>query len=256
VNRELVERAVADLVPYARNARTHSEAQIDQIVASIREFGFTNPILVDGNDIIAGHGRLRAAIKLGLDKVPCLELSGLSEAQKHAYIIADNKLALNAGWDLELLAAELTSLEVSDIDMNAIGFDAAELKELLDDDEDEERYTRKFAAPDYDPSPTCPDIGELCDHAKTSQLVEQIRASTCSEAEKRFLLLAAERHTVFDFRKIADYYSHATPEMQDMMERSALVIIDLRKAIVNGYVNVTQKLMAQYAEDAQAQSPD
>ena len=98
-------RPVAQLVPYVRNARTHSERQVAEIATSIREFGWTNPILVDGeNGIIAGHGRVLAARKLGLVDVPVIELGGLSEAQKRAYVLADNKLALNAGWDQELLA--------------------------------------------------------------------------------------------------------------------------------------------------------
>src|SRR6188474_3475151 len=97
-------RPVTSLIPYARNARTHSDEQVAQIAASIREFGFTNPVLVDGdNGIIAGHGRVLAARKLGMTTVPVIELAGMSEAQKRAYIIADNKLALNAGWDTEML---------------------------------------------------------------------------------------------------------------------------------------------------------
>src|SRR3569833_2190765 len=96
------------LIPYARNARTHSDAQVAQIAAAIREFGWTNPILIDGaNGVIAGHGRLLAARKLGLEAVPVIELDGLSDAQKRAYVIADNKLALNAGWDDAMLAAEV-----------------------------------------------------------------------------------------------------------------------------------------------------
>ena len=97
-------RAVADLVPYARNARTHSDEQVAQIAASIREWGWTVPILIDeGGGIIAGHGRVMAARKLGLDEVPVMVAAGWSEAQKRAYVLADNKLALNAGWDLEML---------------------------------------------------------------------------------------------------------------------------------------------------------
>ena len=104
-------RPVEELIPYARNARTHSDEQVAQIAASIREFGFTNPILVDGeNGIIAGHGRLLAARKLGMAEVPVIELAGMSEAQKRAYIIADNKLALNAGWDTEMLTIEFGDL--------------------------------------------------------------------------------------------------------------------------------------------------
>src|SRR5690349_7473477 len=110
-------RPLGTLIPYARNARTHSDEQVAQIVASIREFGFTNPILVDGeNGIIAGHGRLLAARKLGMTSVPVIELAGMSEAQKRAYIIADNKLSLNAGWDEDLLGLELA-------DLGSLGFD-------------------------------------------------------------------------------------------------------------------------------------
>ena len=119
------------LIPYARNSRSHSDAQVAQVAASIREFGFTNPVLIDGADgIIAGHGRVLAARKLGLDKVPCIRLVHLSETQKRAYIIADNKLALNAGWDEEMLALELAELREVDFDMQITGFDEAELGEF------------------------------------------------------------------------------------------------------------------------------
>jgi ParB-like chromosome segregation protein Spo0J len=101
---KIVMRPIGALIPYASNARTHSDAQIDQIAASIREFGFTNPVLVDGEQgIIAGHGRILAARKLGMDQIPTIELAYLSETQRQAYIIADNKLAGNAGWDQEML---------------------------------------------------------------------------------------------------------------------------------------------------------
>ena len=120
------------LIPYARNSRTHSDEQVAQIAASIREFGFTNPVLVDGNNgIIAGHGRVLAARKLGLAEVPCIELSHLSETQKRAYIIADNKLALNAGWDEEMLALELGELSDLDFNLDLTGFDADEIANLL-----------------------------------------------------------------------------------------------------------------------------
>ena len=123
---------VSKLIPYINNARTHSESQINQIAASIKEFGFRNPILVDGeNGIIAGHGRVMAAKKLGLTTIPYIDCSDLTEAQKKAYIIADNKIALNAGWDEELLKLELEDIEVSDIDMELLGFSDEELKRLI-----------------------------------------------------------------------------------------------------------------------------
>lgn len=123
---------LADLVPYARNARTHSAAQVSQIAASVREFGWTNPVLVDEADgIIAGHGRVMAAQLLGMDQVPCIRLLGLTKAQQRAYTIADNRLALNAGWDAEMLAVELDELRDDDFDLDLLGFEAAELNNLI-----------------------------------------------------------------------------------------------------------------------------
>jgi hypothetical protein len=127
-------RPVAELVPYARNARTHSDEQVAQIAASIREFGWTNPVLVDGaSGIIAGHGRVMAARKLGLDEVPCIELAHLTDAQRRAYILADNKLALNAGWDASLLAIEFGDLQALDFDLGLTGFGEEEIAALLAD---------------------------------------------------------------------------------------------------------------------------
>jgi ParB family chromosome partitioning protein len=123
---------LADLIPYARNARTHSDEQVAQVAASIREFGFTNPVLIGkDNDIIAGHGRVLAARKLALDKVPCIRLSNLSENQKRAYIIADNKLALNSGWDNEMLAIEIKDLAGQEFDMTLTGYTDAEIGNLF-----------------------------------------------------------------------------------------------------------------------------
>ena len=127
------QRPVESLIPYARNARTHSDAQVAEIAASIRAFGWTNPILVDGeNGIIAGHGRLLAARKLKLQAVPVIELSGLTEAEKRAYVLADNRLALNAGWDEDLLAAEVADLDALGIDLSLAGFGESEIGTLID----------------------------------------------------------------------------------------------------------------------------
>jgi hypothetical protein len=121
-------------VPYASNARTHSAAQIAQIATSIREFGFTNPVLVDGEQgIIAGHGRVLAARELGMDQIPTIELAYLSETQRQAYIIADNKLAENAGWDQEMLRLELGDLKSLGFDLTLTGFDDVELGAMLED---------------------------------------------------------------------------------------------------------------------------
>jgi ParB-like chromosome segregation protein Spo0J len=128
---EITFKKVNDLIPYINNSRTHDENQVLQIASSIKEFGFTNPILIDEtNSIIAGHGRLMAAKKLNYDEVPTIILSGLSDTQKRAYIIADNKLALNAGWDNELLMLELDALKDADYDLDLTGFSADELKDF------------------------------------------------------------------------------------------------------------------------------
>lgn len=129
----LERRSVDALIPYARNARTHSDAQVAQIAAAIREFGWTNPILVDGdNGVIAGHGRLLAARKLGLGEVPVIELANLTSAQKRAYVLADNKLALNAGWDDAMLAAEIAELSELGANLDLTGFAAGEIDKLLE----------------------------------------------------------------------------------------------------------------------------
>lgn len=120
------------LVPYARNSRTHDDGQVAQIAGSIREFGFTNPVLIDEEgSIIAGHGRVMAARKLGMAEVPTITLAGLTEAQRRAYVIADNKLALNAGWDFEMLAVELDELRDAEFNLDMLGFSSQELNEMI-----------------------------------------------------------------------------------------------------------------------------
>ena len=128
---EVEYRALDSLIPYANNARTHSEDQVAQIAASIKEFGWTNPVLVDGDSgVIAGHGRILGARKLGIDEIPVIELSGLSDAQKRAYVLADNKLAENAGWADDLLKIEIGSLDFEGFDLSLIGFNEMELSEI------------------------------------------------------------------------------------------------------------------------------
>lgn len=151
--REMISVKVESLIPYARNSRTHSDAQVAQVAASIKEFGFTNPVLLDDeNGIIAGHGRVLAARKLGLDEVPAIRLSDLTETQRRAYVIADNKLALNAGWDLEMLSLEMKDLESLDFDISLIGFDKDELSDLFPE-ETTEGLTDEDAIPEAPEEP-------------------------------------------------------------------------------------------------------
>lgn len=247
-----------DLLSYARNSRTHSEAQVDQIAASIKEFGFTNPVLIDNeNQIIAGHGRVMAARKLKLEEVPCIRLGHLTETQKRAYVIADNKLALNAGWDDELLALEIAELKDEDFDINLLGFSKEELKELnanflndINKEIDEEKYTRKVDAPIYKPEGPKPDLNELFDKTRYDSLISEINDNKdINDQERSFLLYAASRHIVFDFQQIAEYYAHSNEIMQKLMEDSALVIIDFDKAIQLGYVKLSEALSEIYAKE-------
>jgi DNA modification methylase len=153
------------LIPYARNSRSHSESQVAQIAGSIREFGFTNPVLIDAdNGIIAGHGRVMAAGLLGLASVPCIRLAHLTDTQKRAYIIADNKLALNAGWDEELLALELGELGDLDFDLSLIGFDETELGDLMAETTEGETDPDDVPEPPVDPVTVQGDVWVMGKH--------------------------------------------------------------------------------------------
>ena len=163
---KITQKKVTELIPYVKNSRTHSDEQVAQIAASIKEFGWTNPILVDGsNGIIAGHGRLLAARKLGHKEVPTIELADLTETQKKAYIIADNRLALNAGWDNEMLTIELNELLADGFALEMLGFDPKELDALLEP-EVVEGLTDEDAVPDVPDEPTTKlgDIYQLGNH--------------------------------------------------------------------------------------------
>jgi DNA modification methylase len=149
---ELIKKKVSELIPYINNSRTHSEEQITQIVSSIKEFGFTNPILIDkDNSIIAGHGRLQAVKRLGLEEVPCILISGLTKTQIKALIIADNQLALNAGWDLEKLSVEIEGLDEDKFDLSLLGFEDDFIKDLLS--EENKGLTDEDAVPEIKENP-------------------------------------------------------------------------------------------------------
>jgi ParB-like chromosome segregation protein Spo0J len=152
-------RPIESLAPYANNPRTHSEEQIAQIAASIREFGFTNPILIDGNRrVIAGHGRFAAAKELGMEEVPCIDLRHLTEEQKRSYIIADNKITLNGGWNEDLLRVELTALKELGADLQLTGFDVTELADIMLGKDVEFKEFDESAADDVQLL-TCPKCG-------------------------------------------------------------------------------------------------
>jgi hypothetical protein len=248
--------SIDKLIPYARNARTHSDEQVAQIAASIKEWGWTTPVLVDEQgSIIAGHGRTLAAQKLKMPEVPVMVAKGWSDAKKRAYIIADNKLAQNAGWDNVMLSLELEELSNLGFDIDLTGFAPEEITELSFTDADDElidnsKYTKKIDAPVYTPTGDCPGVDELYDKVKYEELTAKIYQNPDIKQEiKDFLLASAARHIRFDFEQIAEFYAHADPDLQQLMEESALVIIDFDKAIANGYVKLSQNISDVYTSE-------
>lgn len=240
----------ADLVPYARNSRTHSPEQVAKIAASIKEFGFLNPVIVDGsNGIVAGHGRVMAAQKLGLETLPVIEAGHLSEHQRRAYIIADNRLALDAGWDNDLLKIELQDLSGAGFDLSLTGFNVDEITDLFDPSPEadglSDNYSRKIEAPIYEITGERPKISEMIDRTKTEALQKTIMETSLPDDVRSFLLYAAERHTVFNFKNIAEYYAHADATTQELMEQSALIIIDFDRAIEDGFIKLATGMMEQ-----------
>ena len=158
---KITQKKITELIPYVNNSRTHSDEQVAQIAASIKEFGWTNPILVDGsNGIIAGHGRLLAARKLGFKEVPTIELADLTDIQRKAYIIADNKLALNAEWDKEILSIELGTLQGVNFNIDLLGFDVIELSDLFDEQiKVPESSSEEIDIDEYNMNCKCPKCG-------------------------------------------------------------------------------------------------
>lgn len=158
---EIKYKSLSDLLPYARNARTHSEAQVNQIASSIKEFGFNNPILVStGNDIVAGHGRALAAAKLGLDTVPTIELGHLSDTQRRAYVLADNRLAELSGWDMEMLKTEIAELDEQDFEISMLGFGDYLIDEPITKDQKDITGSQELNEEDFqDFDNKCPKCG-------------------------------------------------------------------------------------------------
>lgn len=212
---------VSEIIPYEDNAKLHPERQVEQIKASINEFGFNDPIAIDENNVvIEGNGRLMAIKELGYEEVDCIRIEGLTEDQKRAYILVHNQLTMNTGFDIEILNKELE--RIKGIDMRQFDF---ELNIDFDNDIDTgdgTQYSQKVEIPQYEPTGECPNICELVDTAKADSFLEEINESKVSPEEKDFLIKATRRLYEFNYRKIAEYYAQATPEMQELMEHLAL----------------------------------
>jgi len=238
---EVQEVAVDLLVPYGKNAKKHGKEQIEKLKDSINEFGFLTPCLIDRDfNLIAGHGRVEAAKELGIEKVPCVFIEGLSEEQRRAYILADNRLGELGEWDMGLVQAELAELNALGFDVSLTGFDFD--VELDEEAFDENKYTSVVNIPQYEPCGEDVELEDLVDTERYDDLVEEINRSELSEREKEFLRKAAARHLQFSYANIAEYYAKADEEMQRLMEQSALVIIDVDDAIRYGYAQIQSYL--------------
>lgn len=247
---EIIKVKIEDLKPYENNAKIHTEQQIDQIKLSILEFGFNDPIAIDENNrIIEGHGRYIALQELDYDEVECIRLEGLTEEQKNAYTLVHNKLTMNTDFDIELLKQELD--EIFELDMSNFGFDNLEIENINIEEENKEddKYTTKVDVPQYQIKGEEPSLNDLFNDIKTKELIDEIKKSKLNEEQKEFLIKASCRHIQFNYSKIAEYYAHQDKEMQELMEKSALVIIDYEDAIKNGYVELLDKIEEIEEED-------
>lgn len=237
-------KPIEKVIPYDKNPRQNDDA-VQYVAESIKEFGFINPILLDASGtVMAGHTRLKAAKQLGMKEVPVVYVDDLSEEQAKAFRLADNKTAEFASWDEGLLEQELA--EILELDMSLFGFDEESTlaDELVDD-----KYTLAVNIPQYEITGDCPTFDDMLDADKSDELISEIQQSGVSEDEKRFLIAAAYRHNVFNYRNIAEYYAHASAEMQRLMEKSALVIIDVDDAIANGYATLTSDILDMMEDD-------
>lgn len=242
---EIITKKIDELVPYEKNPRKNDEA-VDYVANSIKEFGFKVPIVIDkDNVIIAGHTRYKASKKLKLKEVPCIVADDLTEEQVKAFRLADNKVSEVAEWDMTLLGEEL--LDIEDLDMTDFGFELFDEEEA--EDEEDNPYTAKINIPQYEIKGEEPSIEELCDTNKTDELLEEIENADITDEQKEFLRKAATRHYGFNYSKVAEYYAHQDKEMQELMEKSALVIIDYEDAIKNGYVELIKGIEENKDED-------
>jgi hypothetical protein len=242
---------IEKLLPYARNPRKNDDA-VERGASFIKEFGFSVPVLVQSDGtIIDGHLRLKCAKRLGMKEVPVTVRDDMTDVQIKAFRLSVNRFSELADWDDELLKLELMELDNLQYDVDLLGFDVDIDGDNTDKDSasDDEQYTKKIKAPIYEIKGEKPKIEDLYDGTKTNQLIEQISNADMPPDIANFLKLAAYRHMVFSYEKIAEYYAHAPKEIQDLMENSALVIIDFNKAIENGFVVLAKELAEIYSND-------
>jgi hypothetical protein len=238
---------INDITPYDKNPRKNDKA-VKDVAKSITEYGFNQPIVIDKNNIIVvGHTRWKASKLLNLTEVPVLYMpEGIDESKVKAYRIADNKLNELALWDDTLLAQELEELIKELDDVTITGFKQDEIDKLFA--KEDEQYTKKIDTPLYTPKGIKPQLSDLYNKSHTEKLLSDITAANIPEDIKYFLTLAAYRHTQFNYDVIAEYYCHAEPEIQTLMENSALVIIDFDRAIELGYAKLRDDIADVFLE--------
>lgn len=246
---------IDDLVFDPANARKHSKKNLDAIVGSLAKFGQQKPIVVDKNNVVvAGNGTLEAAKKIGWSKINCVR-TDLTGPEAIAFALADNRTAELAEWDIEPLQKTLASLIEIDFDLNSIGFDADFLDDFKvssegsNDAAETNDYSKKIESPIYQPTGPKPSLKDCVDTSLSQKLMREIDASNVSEDDKQLLRMASYRHIIFNYQNIANYYAHSSPEVQNLMENSALVIIDFNKAIERGFVVLSKELAEAYAND-------
>lgn len=235
---------------WEKNPKRHPEIQILDLIKSIKRFGWGAPLLARPNgELIAGHGRLEAARRLGLTKVP-VRYMNLDPTEAHLLALADNKLTEIGEWDDVLVREILEAAKLEGADLEGLGWSNDDLVALLDSangdgagpDGVDDMYTRKITVPIYEPKGPKPHISELVDTTKADQLIDAINRAALPKDVAAFLVHAAQRHTSFHFAKIAEFYAHSSAEVQELMEQSALVIIDFNKAIEHGFVQLSETL--------------
>ena len=236
------------IIPYVNNPRNNEEA-IDKVASSIQEFGFKVPIVIDkDNVVITGHTILLDSKKLGLKEVPVIRADDLTEAQVKAFRIADNKTSEHATWDEELLKIELEQLEEMNFNLDDLNIDYSDfgleidLEDIEEEFESDNVYTKEINIPHYEITGECPLLTDLVKEEKTNSLIGRINNSNIPQGIKDFLIKASYRHLAFNYQNIAEYYAHADKEVQELMEESALVIIDYDNAIRNGYVQIKEAI--------------
>ena len=253
---------IVKLLQDPKNARTHSERNLTAIAHSLQQFGQRKPIVVTSdNVVIAGNGTLMAASSLGWEQIDLVRVpSDWTEDQIRAFAIADNRTQDLSSFDVSILLEQLEELETADFDLSALGFDGDYITELgeLDGNKelerlagriDDESYTTKITVPHYEIIGERPGLDELFDNTRAKELQAEIENADIPDDLKQFLCTAAMRHVVFNYRKIAEYYPHASKDVQRLMEESALVIIDLEDAIRLGFVKFSESIEDLIAEE-------